>query len=281
MKRALDSRVPEWPASPRVKLPCSLPPESPPHRLRIAPVTILAMAFVFLPLVAEAQPIPLPKLHFGVESAKSPQDVAVSLQILFLLTLLSLAPSFLVLMTSFTRIIVVLSFLRSALGTQQMPPNQVMIGFAMFLTFLVMAPAFKTVNREALQPYLVGKISYSVALDKGMKPLREFMLKQTRQKDLLLFVRVAKLPRPRTAEDLPSYVVIPAFAMSEFKTAFQIGFAIFIPFLIIDMVIASTLMSMGMLMLPPVMISLPFKILLFVLVDGWYLVVQSLLLSFK
>lgn len=243
----------------------------------------LVFVFVFLTLgisVAQ-QTIPIPRVNIGVTSAKGPEEVALSLQILFLMTILSLAPSFLILMTAFTRIVIVLSFLRNALGTQQMPPSQVMVGFALFLTFLVMSPVFKDINNDALQPYLQGKISQIKALDKAQMPLRKFMLKQTREKDLALIMSMAKLPRPKNESEVPMQALVPAFAMSEFKTAFQIGFALFIPFLVIDMVIASTLMSMGMLMLPPVMISLPFKILLFVLVDGWYLVVRSLLLSFK
>lgn len=232
--------------------------------------------------IAEAQQtIPIPRVNIGVSPAKGPQEVALSLQILLLMTILSLAPSFMILMTSFTRIVIVLSFLRNALGTQQMPPNQVLIGFALFLTFLVMSPVFSQINKEALQPFFKGKLSQEKALDFAQQPIRKFMLKQTREKDLALIISMSKLPRPKNESEVPIYVLVPAFAMSEFKTAFQIGFAIFVPFLVIDMVIASTLMSMGMMMLPPVMISLPFKILLFVLVDGWYLVVRSLLLSFQ
>jgi len=174
-----------------------------------------------------------------------------------------------------------LSFLRSSLATQQMPPNQVLIGLALFLTFFIMAPTLGEVNSRALQPYLRGEITTDTAFTEGMKPLRTFMLKQTHEKDLALFVRMARMDRPRNFDDIPNYVLIPSFIISELKTAFQIGFILFIPFLIIDMVVASALMSMGMMMLPPMSISLPFKILLFVLVDGWNLVIQSLLLSFK
>jgi len=230
---------------------------------------------------AAQAPIPFPKFTVGLDAAKKPQEVALSLQILFLMTIVSLAPSFLVLMTCFTRIVIVLAFVRNALGTMQMPPNQVIVGFALFLTFLVMAPIFKKINNEALQPYLKGTIPQTAAMDKGLKPLREFMLKQTREKDLALIIKVAKVKRPRTPDDVPTYCIIPAFCMSELKTAFEIGFAIYIPFIVIDMVIATTLMSMGMIMLPPMLISLPFKILLFVMVDGWHLVVRSLLYSFK
>jgi flagellar biosynthetic protein FliP len=228
-----------------------------------------------------AAPVVFPRISVGVEQATSPGEVAQSLQILFLLTVLSLAPSILILMTSFTRILIVLSFVRSALATQQMPPNQVLIGLALFLTLFVMYPTWQAVNAQALQPYLSGRLPADQALARGMQPVREFMLRQTREKDLALFVEMSGASRPNTPADLPTQVVIPAFVLSELKTAFQIGFMIFIPFLVIDMIVASTLMSMGMLMLPPVMVSLPFKILLFVLVDGWYLVVRSLLLSFQ
>lgn len=230
---------------------------------------------------APAIPVPLPQVSIGVGQATTPGGVAQSLQILFLLTVLSLAPSILILMTSFTRILIVLSFVRSALATQQMPPNQVLIGLSLFLTLFIMYPTWQTVNERALQPYLAGRLPAEQAFAAGMQPVREFMLRQTREKDLALFVEMSKTPRPRTPADVPTQVVIPAFVISELKTAFQIGFMVFVPFLVIDMIVASTLMSMGMLMLPPVMVSLPFKILLFVLVDGWYLVVRSLLVSFK
>ncbi|HWQ71496.1 MAG TPA: flagellar type III secretion system pore protein FliP [Desulfitobacteriaceae bacterium] len=208
------------------------------------------------------------------------QQLSTSLVIFLLLTVLSIAPAILVLMTSFTRIIVVLSFVRNALGTQQMPPNQVLLGLAVFLTFYVMAPTWNQINSQALQPYLNNSISQDEALNKAEEPLRAFMFKQTREKDLELFVNLAKIERPQTYSDIPTYVLIPSFIISELKTAFQMGFAIFIPFMIIDMIVSSVLMSMGMLMLPPMMISLPFKLLLFVLVDGWYLVVESLVTSF-
>lgn len=228
-----------------------------------------------------AQPIPVPRINFGVDTAENPAEVSQSLQILLLITLLSLAPALLIMLTSFTRIIVVLSFMRSALATQQMPPNQVLIGLALFLTFFVMAPTWQTVNRTALHPYLQGEVTQEVAVQEGMKPIRDFMFKQTRDKDLALFVSFAEIPRPRNHDDIPNYVLIPAFSISELKTAFQIGFILYIPFLVIDMIVASTLMSMGMLMLPPMMISLPFKILLFVMVDGWGLLVRSLFMSFQ
>jgi len=209
-----------------------------------------------------------------------PQDLALSLKILFLLTTLTLAPAILILVTSFTRIIVVLSLLRRALATQQMPPNQVIIGLAIFMTIYIMAPVWTQINDQALQPYLNEEINQGVALETALNPLREFMFKQTREKDLALFVNMSKVDRPDNKDDIPTYVLVPAFVISELKTAFQIGFMIYLPFIVIDMIVASTLMSMGMMMLPPVMISLPFKILLFVLVDGWYLVIKSLVETF-
>ena len=194
--------------------------------------------------------------------------------------MLSLAPAILVMVTSFTRIIVVLGLLRQALGTQQMPPNQVLVGLALFLTFFVMAPTYNEVNKQALQPYLQKSLTHEEAFKRALVPVRKFMLRQTREKDLGLFVHLSKIQAPRGPDDVPTHALIPAFMISELKTAFQIGFVIFIPFLIIDMVIASALMSMGMLMLPPIFISLPFKIILFVLADGWFLVIGSLVRSF-
>lgn len=247
-------------------------------------LVLAVMAVIFLlgsSLAAAQTRAPIPTLNIGVGEADSPREVIGSLQILALLTVLSLAPAILIMMTAFTRIIVVLSFVRNALSTQQMPPNQVLIGLALFLTFFIMAPVWSDINQNALQPYLVGEISQYEAFRSAEKPLREFMIAQTREKDLALFVNLAKAPRPETQDDIPTYVLIPAFAISELKTAFEIGFMIFIPFIVIDMVVASTLMSMGMLMLPPMMISLPFKILLFVMVDGWHLVINSLIKSFN
>ena len=211
----------------------------------------------------------------------TPQDYVFSLQLLFTLTVLTLAPSILIMMTSFTRIIIVLSFIRNALGLQQTPPNQVIIGLALFLTFFIMAPIGTQLNSESIQPFLREEIDQEMALERAMEPIREFMFKQTRDKDLSLFLNIKKIDNVSGLDDIPSHVLIPAFVISELKTAFQIGFVIYIPFLVIDMVVASTLMSMGMMMLPPVIISLPFKILLFVLVDGWNLIVKSVLLGFK
>ncbi|WP_396144308.1 flagellar type III secretion system pore protein FliP [Anaerospora sp.] len=249
---------------------------------RLLFILIAGSFFFILPSFAEAAPlIPIPNLNIGVEAANNPQDVALSLQILFTLTVLSLAPSILIMMTSFTRIIVVLSFLRSALGTQQMPPNQVLVGLALFLTFYTMSPYWEVVNTNALQPYMANTITQEAAMTEAMKPMREFMLKQTRENDLALFVNLSEMARPNSPDDIPTTTIIPAFMISELKTAFQIGFLIYIPFIVIDMVVASTLMSMGMMMVPPVMISLPFKILLFILVDGWHLIIRSLVTSFS
>lgn len=203
-----------------------------------------------------------------------------SVKLLLLLTVLSLAPSILILMTSFTRIVIVLSFVRTSLATQQMPPNQVLIGLALFLTFFIMGPVFSEINQEALTPLFKGEITQQEAYEKAALPMKEFMAKQTRQKDLDLFLTYNKVETPESISDIPLTTLIPAFVISELKTAFQMGFMIFIPFLVIDMIVSSVLMAMGMMMLPPVMISLPFKILLFVLVDGWYLIVQSLLSSY-
>lgn len=241
---------------------------------------MIGFAALICASAALAAPPVIPRLELGLGSAQGPQQVSQSLQIVALLTILSLAPSILIMTTAFIRIIVVLSFTRNALALQQMPPNQVLIGLALFLTFFVMAPTWTKVQNVAITPYMAGQMSPEVAFEKGMVPIREFMFRQTRSKDLRLFLQVGKISRPKNLNDIPTQVLIPAFIISELKTAFQMGFMIFIPFLVIDMIVASTLMSMGMMMLPPVMISLPFKILLFVMVDGWYLVVRSLMLSF-
>ena len=229
---------------------------------------------------ALAQAWPIPTVKIGMGEAKDPGEVSVLIQILILLTVLSLAPAILVMMTSFTRLIVVFSFLRHALGTNQMPPNQLLIGLALFLTFFIMTPVWQTINEKALTPYKEKKISQAQALEEAVKPVRKFMFKQTREKDLALFIQMAKMSRPKNQEEIPTTVLLPAFMISELKTAFQIGCILYIPFLIVDMVVSSVLLSMGMMMLPPVMISLPFKVLLFVLVDGWNLLVGSLVKSF-
>lgn len=208
------------------------------------------------------------------------ENLTSTVQLVLLLTVLSLAPAILILMTCFTRIVIVLSFVRSGLATQQMPPNQVIVGLALFLTFFIMAPVFSEVNENALQPMFEGEMGQEEAFAEAAAPMKSFMAEHTREKDLALFMGYAGEERPETLEDIPLTALVPAFAISELKTAFQIGFMIFVPFLVIDMVVASVLMSMGMMMLPPVMIALPFKVLLFVMVDGWHLVVRSLLFSF-
>jgi flagellar biosynthetic protein FliP len=223
----------------------------------------------------------LPKISLSIADTKKPADVAVALQVIFLITILTLAPSILIMMTSFVRIIIVMSFLRRAIGTQTMPPDQVLVGLSLFLTLFIMMPVFTQINDKALQPYLAQKIEWKVALDNASDPIRNFMLRQVSEKDVALFVRLSKMPLPHTVKDLPMHVIIPAFMTSELKTAFVIGFVLYIPFLVIDMIVASVLMSMGMMMLPPVMISMPFKIILFVLIDGWHLIVRQLVLSFQ
>lgn len=210
-----------------------------------------------------------------------PKQTAVVLQILALLTVLSLAPAMFIMVTSFTRMVIVLSFLRQALGTQQVPPNQVLISLALFLTMFVMAPVGQAVYKDSLQPLLAEQIGYDEAWNRGIQPIRAFMLKQMRDKDLELFLELAHAPKPDQVEQVPTHVIIPAFVLSELRISFQIGFLLYIPFLIVDMVVASVLMSMGMMLLPPVMISLPFKLILFVLADGWYLVVGSMVKSFQ
>ncbi|MDU2066172.1 MAG: flagellar type III secretion system pore protein FliP [Sporomusaceae bacterium] len=242
---------------------------------------VLLASFVTISSAVAAPLIPIPSVTVGVDQASTPQEVATSLQILLGLTVLTLAPSILIMMTSFTRILIVLSFLRSALGTQQMPPNQIIVGLALFITFFTMSPYIDEINSKALQPYLAGTMDQPTALNEAMKPLRFFMFKQTRENDIALFINLADGPRPASQEEVSTMTLIPAFIISELKTAFQIGFLIYIPFIVIDMVVASTLMSMGMMMVPPVMISLPFKILLFVLVDGWHLLIRSLVTSFN
>lgn len=244
------------------------------------PVILLIVSAIFI-LTREAAAAPLPAVDLNIRPTDSPDQVVDSVKLLMLLTLLSLAPAFLVMMTSFTRIIIVLSLLRSALGAQMAPANQIIVGLALFLTVFIMAPTYKQINEQAIQPYLQNRIGQQEAQELGAKPLRDFMLRQTREKDLGLFINLAKMEKPNKPEDVPLHVVIPSFIISELKTAFEIGFLIFIPFLVIDMVVASILMSMGMFMLPPVMIALPFKLLLFVMVDGWFLVVKSLVESFR
>ena len=246
--------------------------------MNIKRIGLLLIIFIVV-WVIPAEAIPLPTFQLGMEDVDEPGKVSSALQILFLLTILTLAPSILIMTTSFARIIIVLSFLRQAMGTQQTPPTQVLIGLGLFLTLFVMGPTWSEINENALQPYLNEEISQMDALKLAEAPLKSFMLAQTREKDLSLFVNLGDGERGSDSE-VEIQSLIPAFIISELKTAFQIGFLIYIPFLILDMVVASILLSMGMMMLPPVLISLPFKLMLFVMVDGWYLIVGSLIRSF-
>jgi flagellar biosynthetic protein FliP len=250
------------------------------HRKHLI-ATLFTVLILLLAVTSSAAPPPLPNISLNIGGNADQGKAATVVQLLFILTVLSLAPAILMMVTSFTRIIIVLSLVRHALGTQQMPSNQIVIGLALFLTFFIMAPVWQQVNEEALKPYYEDRITGEEAFALASTPVKKFMLKQTREKDLALFVRLSQEKRPEKPADVSLPVLIPAFVISELKTAFQIGFLIFLPFIIIDIVVASILLSMGMMMLPPIMISLPFKLLLFVLVDGWYLIVESLIRSFK
>lgn len=241
---------------------------------------ICAGIFLFLANCAEAAPI-IPNVSVQVGTAESPDQISATLQVMALLTILTLVPGILIMTTSFVRIVVVIGFLRNAMSTQNVPPNQVVLGLAMFMTFYIMSPYWSQANEEGIQPYLNGQISQEEALTKTIAPIREFMFRQTREADLALFVNLSDAERPETQEDVSTFVLIPAFMISELKTGFQIGFMIYVPFIVIDMIVATTLMSMGMMMLPPVMISLPFKILLFVMIDGWHLLINSIIVSFR
>jgi flagellar biosynthetic protein FliP len=244
--------------------------------------TVLAGILLLADNAACAAATGFPSINLSIGgNAGEPEKMATVVQLLFILTVLSLAPAILMMLTSFTRVVVVFSLLRHALGTQQMPPNQVIVGLSLFITLFIMAPVWQRVSTEALTPYYEEQISWEQALSQASLPVKDFMLRQVREKDLALFVKIAREKRPEKPSDISLTVLIPAFIISELKTAFQIGFMIYLPFLILDMVVASILLSMGMMMLPPIMVSLPFKLLLFVLVDGWYLIVGSLVQSFK
>ena len=245
---------------------------------KIRLLVYLLLALVIFAGVSQAQAIP--KVSVEVGESEDPGDLSTTLQIVLLLTVLTLAPSIILMMTSFVRIVVVLGFLRQAIGTQQLPPNQLLIALALILTFFIISPLANQAYDEGLKPYLDEQISKDEAFDKGMAPFRRFMLEQTREKDLALFINLAGLEQPEQPDDVPLHILIPGFVISELRIAFQIAFLIFVPFLVIDMIVASVLMSMGMMMLPPIIVALPFKILLFVLVDGWYLLVKSLVGSF-
>lgn len=242
---------------------------------------LIAVCVVLLSATgASAQSEGLPSLQISLGDGSDPQGLSSALKILLLLTVLSLAPSLLVMVTSFTRTVVVLGFLRQAMGTHTMPSNQVVIGLSLFITVFIMLPVFRQANQAGIKPYIEGRMDYQTAMDETVKPFRTFMLSQTREKDLALFISLGRGPKPQNVDDISLFSLIPAFMISELKTAFIIGFLIYLPFLLVDLVVASVLMSMGMMMLPPIMISLPFKLLIFVLADGWYLVVGSLIRSF-
>ena len=237
------------------------------------------LTIMVIPAVSMGQNI-LPKITMGVEEASGPSDFVMTMQIIFLITILSLAPSILIMMTSFTRLVIVFHFLRSALATQTVPSNQILIGLALFISIFIMKPVITEINDTALQPYLNEEITQKEALNIAAIPIKSFMLDQTRERDISLFLQLRQVAKPASLEELSIFTLIPAFIISELKTAFQIGFLLYLPMLAIDMVVSSVLLSMGMMMLPPIMISLPFKLLLFVLVDGWYLVVESLVKGF-
>jgi flagellar biosynthesis protein FliP len=251
-------------------------------KAKIALCGLLVVLSLLLPgIAAAATPSNnLPLFSINVDQDSENGKVGVVMQIFLLLTVLSLAPSILVMVTSFTRIAIVLSLLRQAVGSNQLPPNTIIVGLSLFLTFFVMTPVWQSVNEQALKPYLANEMNSTQAFEKAIKPVRQFMIRQTREKDLAMMMNVAKLERPKNIDEVPLQALIPSFIISELKTAFQIGFMLYVPFLIIDMVVASVLLSMGMMMLPPVMVSLPFKLMIFVLTDGWYLIVGSLVKSF-
>lgn len=240
---------------------------------------LIPMTILMLGSWAFAQ-VTLPTLNMGFKTTQNPTEVVNAIKMVMVLTVLTLAPAILIMMTGFTRILIVLSFLRQAMGVQQLPPNQLLVGLSLFLTFFVMGPAFTEINQKSVQPYLSGNLGQDQALENALVPLRRFMFTQTRDQDLALFVKLAKVEQPKTRADVPTIVLVPAFIVSELKTAFMIGFIIFLPFLIIDILAASVLMAMGMMMVPPIVISLPFKIMLFVLVDGWSLLIGSMVKSF-
>lgn len=238
------------------------------------------LGVMLLSVLPSCAAMTFPNINIGLQQANTPQDFTNGLQILIWLTILTLAPSILIMTTCFVRLAVVLALTRQALGAGNLPPNQVLTSLALILTFFIMAPTFNEINEKALQPYMNNQITQQVALDRGIQPIRTFMFKQTHEKELALFVRMAKIEKPKTRDDVPTYILLPAFILSELKTAFTIGFVIYLPFLVIDIVVSSVLVSMGMMFLPPSMIALPFKLIMFVMVDGWYLIVKSLVDSF-
>lgn len=246
---------------------------------RTAKNILLSVGLILFSSLAFSQ-VTLPTVNLGFKTTNNPTEVVNTIKLVLMMTILTLAPAILIMMTGFTRILIVLSFLRQAMGVQQLPPNQLLVGLSLFLTFFVMGPAFTEINQKSIQPYVAGTISQEIAFDNAITPLRRFMFSQTRDQDLGLFIKLSKIEQPKTRADVPTLVLIPSFIISELKTSFMIGFMIFLPFLIIDILAASILMSMGMMMVPPIVLSLPFKIMLFVLVDGWSLLIGSMVKSF-
>lgn len=239
---------------------------------------ILVLYIVTSPIAQAA--ISLPTINVGMKNATTPQEFTQGVQVLIMLTILTLAPSIIIMTTAFIRIVIVLSLTRQAIGTASLPPNQVIVGLALILTFFVMSPTLSKINETAYQPYMKNLITQQQALDNSLVPLRNFMFKQTHESELALFVKMAKIEKPKTKDDVPTYVLIPSFVLSELKTAFKIGFVVFLPFLVIDLVVASVLVSMGMMFLPPTTIAMPFKLIMFVMVDGWFLITKSLVEGF-
>lgn len=242
-------------------------------------VVFTLFVFVLSTPIASAA-LSFPNINIGMQQANTPQDFSNGIQILIWLTILTLAPSIFIMTTAFVRIAIVLALTRQALGAGSLPPNQILISLALILTFFVMAPTINKINTTAIQPYMNNQITQQAALDRGLKPVRAFMFAQTDEKQLALFIKMAKIEKPKNIDDVPTYVLIPSFIISELNTAFKIGFVIFLPFLVIDIVISSVLVSMGMMFLPPTTIALPFKLIMFVMVDGWYLIIKSLVEGF-
>ena len=240
----------------------------------------LALTLYLMTTLVSNAAINFPTINVGMQSANTPQEFSQGVQILIMLTVLTLAPSIIIMTTAFVRIVIVLSLTRQAIGTNTLPPNQVIVGLSLILTFFVMSPPLAKINETAYQPYMKNLITQQQALDNSMVPIRDFMFKQTKETELALFVKLSKIQKPKTKNDVPTYVLIPSFILSELKTAFKIGFVIFLPFLVIDLVIASVLVSMGMMFLPPTTIAMPFKLIMFVMVDGWYLITKSLIEGF-
>ena len=240
----------------------------------------MILGLYLLTILKSHAQLALPNINIGMQNINTPQEFTQGVQILILITILTLAPSIIIMTTAFIRIVIVLSLTRQAIGTAALPPNQVIVGLALILTFFVMSPTLSKINDTAYQPYMKNAITQQQALDNSLVPIRDFMFKQTHEEELALFVRLSKIQKPKNKKDVPTYVLIPSFVLSELKTAFKIGFVIFLPFLVIDLVVASVLVSMGMMFLPPTTIAMPFKLIMFVMVDGWYLVTKSLIEGF-